>query len=256
MKDWIPLFQTLVWPVFLGVLAFVYRNWFQDILAIIKKRIKEGSDFNVGPSGFGMGTAPKLPEKEDNLSMIALALAMPKEKEPEDVGRAKDLIAKYVANYAIPASTAVQETVRKSAYIIKDSDPNSPLSHFAWVGVLDGGNPKTAEWQGLSDPDIYRNVPISVIEKQLLKNTVNYRKAVHTLNRVIKTLGTDAEVLKAHGFLSELKQWLPLHEQLKQQFADLKTTPQLKILKSVDTSTYFDDPKYPDKLFEKAIQDA
>jgi len=256
MTDWIPFLQTLVWPIFLGILVFVYRGWLQDVLEIIKKRIIEGSEFNVGPTGIGVGATPKTTDSGDNLSTIAHALAMSKAKEPEDVSRAKDLIAKYVAEYAAPASTSVQEAVRKSAYIVKDSDPESPLSHFAWVGVLDGGNPKTKEWQGLSDPDIYRNVPVSVIEKQLLQNTINYRKAVHTLNRVIKTVGTDDETLKAHGFLSELKKWFPLHEQLKKQFVELKKTPQLQTLKSVDISTYFDDPNYPDKLFEEAIQNS
>lgn len=256
MNDWIPFFETLVWPAFLGILILAYRSWFWSVLEIIKKRISEGSEFNVGPSGLGVGAAPKIIESDDNLSTIAQALALPKTKEPEDVSRAKDLIAKYVGQYAIPASAAVQEAVRKSAYVLKDTDPESPLSHFAWVGVLDGGNPKTKEWQGLADPDVYRNVPISLIEKQLLQNTVNYRKAVHTLNRVIDTIGTDSGSLKKHGFLEELQKWFPLHERLKEQFIDLKTTPQLKVLKPVKVSTYFDDPKFPDKLFEEAIQNS
>lgn len=194
------------------------------------------------------------PEKDDDLSTIARARAMPNTPEPEDVARAKDLIAKYVNQYAIPASVAVQEAVRKSAYVVKDSDPDSPLSHFAWVGVLDGGDPKTQEWNGLADPDVYRIVPIEIIEAQLLKNTVNYRKAVHTLNRVITTLGPDGKPLKTHGLLSDLGNWLPLHERLKEQFSELRTTPQLKKLHSVRTSIYFDDPNYPDQIFYEAIQ--
>lgn len=256
MKDWIPLFKTLIWPIFLGALVYFFRSSFKDILEIIKDRISEGSGFNIGPTGFGMGSTPKLSKDESEIDIVAQARAMPRTREPEDVSRAKDLIAKFVAEYAIPASMAVQEAVRKSAYVIKDSDPDSPLSHFAWVGVHDAGNPRTAEWAGLANPDVYRNVPISVIENQLLRNTVNYRRAVHTLNRVIKTIEGDSGALKAHGFLSELKRWLPLHEQLKMQFSDLKTTPQLKILKSIKSSTYFDDPNFPDTVFQNAIQNA
>lgn len=256
MKDWIPLFKTLIWPIFLGALVYFFRSPLQDILKIIKDRISEGSGFNIGPAGFGMGSAPKLSKGASEIDIVAQARAMPRTREPEDVSRAKDLIAKFVAEYAIPASMAVQEAVRKSAYVIKDSDPDSPLSHFAWVGVHDAGNPRTAEWAGLANPDVYRNVPISIVENLLLKNTVNYRKAVHTLNRVIKTVGTNSEALKAHGFLTDLKQWFPLHEQLKIKFVELRTTPQLKILKSIKTSTYFDDPNFPDAIFQKAIQNA
>lgn len=244
----IPIIYFLIlFPVvvFFGFLWLVSRH---------SDKIYSPSDFKDEKNFFTLkGVAP---EKEDNLSTIAQALVMPKTKDPEDICRAKDLIAKYVNKHAIPASTAIQEAVKISAYLVKDSDPNSPLSHFAWIGVLDGGNPKTAEWKGLADPGVYRNIPISIIEKQLLKNTVNYRKAVHTLNRVIGTLGSGDKSLEAHGFLSVLKQWYPLHERLKTQFAELKTIPQLKILQSVETSTYFDDPNYPDKVFGNAIKDA
>jgi hypothetical protein len=70
MKDWIPFLQTLVWPAFLGILIFSFRRWFQEVLAIIKRRIEEGSEFNVGPTGFGMGSAPKLPDEPDAEDII------------------------------------------------------------------------------------------------------------------------------------------------------------------------------------------
>lgn len=70
MKDWIPFLQSLVWPAFLGALVYVYRKWFREILAVIKKRIEDGGDFSVGPTGFGMGAAPKLPEQPDPEDMI------------------------------------------------------------------------------------------------------------------------------------------------------------------------------------------
>ena len=70
MKDWIPFLQSLVWPAFLAALIYVYRKWFQEVLAVIKKRIEEGGGFSVGPTGFGMGAAPKLPDQPDPEDMI------------------------------------------------------------------------------------------------------------------------------------------------------------------------------------------
>lgn len=70
MKDWIPFLQSLIWPAFLGTLIYVYRKWFQEVLSVIKKRIEEGGDFSVGPTGFGMGAAPKLPDQPDSEDMI------------------------------------------------------------------------------------------------------------------------------------------------------------------------------------------
>lgn len=70
MKDWIPLLQTLVWPAFLGMLVVAYRNSFKQILLAIKKRIDDGSEFNLGPGGLGLGAAPKLPDEPDEEDII------------------------------------------------------------------------------------------------------------------------------------------------------------------------------------------
>lgn len=61
MKDWIPFLQSLVWPVFLGSLIYVFRDWFKEILDAIKRRIDEGSELGVGPTGLTLGSAPRLP---------------------------------------------------------------------------------------------------------------------------------------------------------------------------------------------------
>ena len=65
MEAWIPFFQSLVWPVFLGLLLIFFRSWFRELLDTIKKRIEMGSELSVGPSGFMLGTAPKLEDPED-----------------------------------------------------------------------------------------------------------------------------------------------------------------------------------------------
>lgn len=62
MKEWIPLIQTLVWPVFIAIFLILCRNWVIGILDAIKTRIAGGSEFNIGPSGLSLGNAPKLAE--------------------------------------------------------------------------------------------------------------------------------------------------------------------------------------------------
>ena len=62
MEVWIPLLQSLVWPLFLGMLLFLFRGWFRELLDIIKKRVESGSEMSVGPGGFSLGSAPKLEE--------------------------------------------------------------------------------------------------------------------------------------------------------------------------------------------------
>jgi hypothetical protein len=65
MEVWIPFFQSLVWPIFIGVLLIVFRSWFRELLDVIKKRIESGSEMSMGPGGFSLGSAPKLEEPKD-----------------------------------------------------------------------------------------------------------------------------------------------------------------------------------------------
>jgi len=60
MEIWIPFLQSLIWPIFIGVLLLFFRGWFRELLDTIKKRIESGSEMSVGPSGFSIGSAPKL----------------------------------------------------------------------------------------------------------------------------------------------------------------------------------------------------
>ncbi len=62
MEVWIPFLQSLIWPVFIGLLLLFFRGWFRELLDAIKKRVESGSEMSVGPSGFTLGSAPKLEE--------------------------------------------------------------------------------------------------------------------------------------------------------------------------------------------------
>lgn len=70
MKELVPLMQSLVWPIFLGILIYFFKDWFRELLQTIKNRIEEGGEFNVGPTGFGMGAAPRLPDEPIAEDMI------------------------------------------------------------------------------------------------------------------------------------------------------------------------------------------
>lgn len=70
MKDWIPLLQSLIWPIFITILIFKYKNRFDEILESIKKRIDSGSSVDVGPGGITIGSAPQLPDDPEPEEMI------------------------------------------------------------------------------------------------------------------------------------------------------------------------------------------
>lgn len=74
MEIWIPFLQSLIWPIFIGLLLFLFRGWFRELLDAIKKRIESGSEMSVGPSGFMLGSAPKLDEPKSEYAPTSLVL--------------------------------------------------------------------------------------------------------------------------------------------------------------------------------------
>lgn len=57
MKDWIPLLQSLVWPVFLLIVLVRFREPIAKLLATIYARVERGDDFAAGPSGVKIAVA-------------------------------------------------------------------------------------------------------------------------------------------------------------------------------------------------------
>ncbi len=53
LMPYIPLFQTLVWPVFLAVLVWCFRRQFVSCVEAIRKRIETGSSLKAGPIEIG-----------------------------------------------------------------------------------------------------------------------------------------------------------------------------------------------------------
>jgi hypothetical protein len=62
MKDWAPFFQTLVWPFFLGIVLFQSRGLLAQLLKAVEERIVAGAEFEAGPRGIRLGSAPKAGE--------------------------------------------------------------------------------------------------------------------------------------------------------------------------------------------------
>ncbi len=60
MKEWIPLLQSLVWPVFLMIVLVWVRKPLYGILVAITQRIKEGAGLRAGPLEVSESSA-KLP---------------------------------------------------------------------------------------------------------------------------------------------------------------------------------------------------
>jgi len=70
MESWTPIIKELIWPIFIGVLILWNRKWFKGLLDTITERVKEGSGFNIGPSGVSVGQAPTLPDAVNEEDVI------------------------------------------------------------------------------------------------------------------------------------------------------------------------------------------
>ena len=55
MKEWIPLLQTLVWPVFVAALLFWGRSAVRTLIEAAGDRIRKGAPVELGPSGLKLG---------------------------------------------------------------------------------------------------------------------------------------------------------------------------------------------------------
>jgi hypothetical protein len=86
MDTWISLVQSLIWPVFIGLILLAYRSWFRELLEVIKKRIESGSEVSIGPSGAHIGPAPKLESLpgETTPAQGAKATGPKHEKKPDE----------------------------------------------------------------------------------------------------------------------------------------------------------------------------
>lgn len=125
MNDWIPLFQTLVWPlVVVGVVLWLRRP-LVAIADAIEERVKGGERFEAGPSGLKLGVfLPRSLEKdrvfEDVISPSLEAIAGRVEAVLANV---EDRTAKTVSDAVRAASSEAAESIRQTAFLKIDSRP-------------------------------------------------------------------------------------------------------------------------------------
>lgn len=51
MKDWIPLLSSLVWPLFLAALLYLFRDSVRNVAIAIAEKVRSAASVEVGPSG-------------------------------------------------------------------------------------------------------------------------------------------------------------------------------------------------------------
>lgn len=61
MKEWIPFYQSLIWPTILAGLAVWFRAGVTMCLAAIAERIRSGASFEAGPTGIKIGAVQSPP---------------------------------------------------------------------------------------------------------------------------------------------------------------------------------------------------
>lgn len=83
MKEWIPFLQSLVWPVFIGILICIYKTRFEEILKSIKERIDAGSSVDISSSGISIGQLPDNPKPEEMIDDEETQVVTPELMEKE-----------------------------------------------------------------------------------------------------------------------------------------------------------------------------
>ena len=65
MDKWIPLFQSLVWPLLIIIIILHFKENIKKIIESLKNRIDLGSEMQVGPKGITLGPTPKIADDID-----------------------------------------------------------------------------------------------------------------------------------------------------------------------------------------------
>jgi hypothetical protein len=81
MKEYVPLLQTLVWPLFLVPVVWWLRKPLIDVLQAIRSRIEAGASFEAGTSGVKLGPSSREGRTD---ATPATALEGAPEAEPSD----------------------------------------------------------------------------------------------------------------------------------------------------------------------------
>lgn len=118
MSEWIPLLQSLVWPVFFAILLFVMRRQVRNLAASIARRVDRGDSFQVGPGGLSLGQGEPRLTKLDEVS----AKTVPDRDTVESLTNVV-----YLIHSASAPRTDADGTERRELEVIVDADSASIL---------------------------------------------------------------------------------------------------------------------------------
>jgi len=87
IKDWIPLFQSALWPICVIAVVCVFRNQLQRILTEISDRIKSGDTLEASPKGLKLSrNGPEIDDSQD--TNVSATENPPEELLDEEIRRA------------------------------------------------------------------------------------------------------------------------------------------------------------------------
>ena len=147
MTEWIPLLQTLVWPIFITIFILFARPQIVQILKSIATRIERGDPFQAGPSGLSLGSSePKLTrldevdkvEEKPSLSIeVNAETSISAEQRPEIPQTSKSPIQYENVLYLIHSVSAPRVDTdgveRRAVQVILDADSESLLDNVEKV---------------------------------------------------------------------------------------------------------------------------
>ena len=120
-KDWVPLLQSLVWPVFLALFLIFTRTRIAGILTAMQERIEKGAAFKAGPSGIELG-----PSDAEKLASVPPETGRDEEEDP--VPRTNEGDVFYVVHWAEKSHTDRDKRDWYSVAINLDSDDDASMN--------------------------------------------------------------------------------------------------------------------------------
>jgi hypothetical protein len=144
MTEWIPLLQTLVWPIFITIFILFARPQIIQILKSIATRIERGDPFQAGPSGLSLGSSePKLTRLDEVNEKPSLGVevnaetSISTEQRPEIRQTSKRPTQYENVLYLIHSVSAPQVDTdgieRRAVQVIVDADSESILDNIEKV---------------------------------------------------------------------------------------------------------------------------
>ena len=122
MNEWIPLLQSLVWPIFIAVFLVLARGHVTTILKSIATRIESGDPLQVGSGGFSLGQSDR---KYTRLDEQGHATGTPTETYLDQPNQYKDLI--YLVHITTGPRIDTDGVERRGIQVILDADSDDIL---------------------------------------------------------------------------------------------------------------------------------